>query len=273
MSKDEVIAAVVQEMRHRAEEGCTGSHDGVCCDPEMGIHPEDWCNRCLMGAAVVALSSSPAPPEEAKKEQEKADTRVDEGQPQACRPAGSTATTDGGDSMRSHKPPTERTWMNVGATREQAKMLLSIPEVPMTDEQIADALRDRRATNMWGCAVLWMSRGYRVVTDTDGSLFYRTESPQAADAVDPVAASQHEPTTRESSSSPSWPRTPGRRGGSRRRSWTCSTRAEHGTRGVDGDTREIGRGGTNTSLDSVRLACHPCCSPASRVRTGRVPSS
>lgn len=48
---------VLAEMRHRASEGCTGSHDGTCCDPEMEIHPEDWCNRCLMSVAARAAES------------------------------------------------------------------------------------------------------------------------------------------------------------------------------------------------------------------------
>lgn len=43
------IAFVLAEMKHRALEGCAGEHDGTCCDPEMNIHPEDWCNPCLMG--------------------------------------------------------------------------------------------------------------------------------------------------------------------------------------------------------------------------------
>lgn len=49
VEKDPRLAAVLVEMRHWAEEGCTGSHDGTCCDPEMDLHPEDWCYRCLMG--------------------------------------------------------------------------------------------------------------------------------------------------------------------------------------------------------------------------------
>lgn len=49
------LKATAQEMRLRAEEGCTGTHDGACCDPDMDIHPEDWCNRCLMGTAAVGL--------------------------------------------------------------------------------------------------------------------------------------------------------------------------------------------------------------------------
>jgi hypothetical protein len=46
---------VFEEMRHRASEGCNGDHDESCCDPESERHPEDWCNRCLMGFAVKSV--------------------------------------------------------------------------------------------------------------------------------------------------------------------------------------------------------------------------
>jgi len=62
---DVVMAAllkdVAEEMRHRAEEGCTGTHDVTCCGEDSDIHPEEWCNRCLMGVAVKALASLHAP--------------------------------------------------------------------------------------------------------------------------------------------------------------------------------------------------------------------
>jgi len=67
---DVVMAAllkdVVEEMRHRAEEGCTGTHDATCCGEDSDTHPEGWCHRCLMGVAARVLASLPAPaaPEE-----------------------------------------------------------------------------------------------------------------------------------------------------------------------------------------------------------------
>lgn len=67
----QLLRDVTAEMRHRAEEGCTGTHDGTCCDPEMEIHPEDWCNRCLMGTVVDQLSA--------------ADTRAEGREPQGWR--------------------------------------------------------------------------------------------------------------------------------------------------------------------------------------------
>ena len=61
-----LLKDVVEEMRHRAEEGCTGTHDVTCCGEESDAHPEEWCHRCLMGVAARALASLPAPaaPEE-----------------------------------------------------------------------------------------------------------------------------------------------------------------------------------------------------------------
>ena len=53
-----LLKDVVEEMRHRAEEGCTGTHDVMCFGEDSDIHPKDWCHRCLMG---VALASLPAP--------------------------------------------------------------------------------------------------------------------------------------------------------------------------------------------------------------------
>jgi hypothetical protein len=52
MMTDDQTAAVFAEMKHLAIEGCTGEHDGTCSDEELEVHPEDWCKRCLMGAAV-----------------------------------------------------------------------------------------------------------------------------------------------------------------------------------------------------------------------------
>ena len=49
---DDQTAAAFTEMKHLAIEGCTGEHDGTCSDEELEVHPEDWCKRCLMGAAV-----------------------------------------------------------------------------------------------------------------------------------------------------------------------------------------------------------------------------
>ncbi len=54
LHKDDVLA----EMKHRASSGgCTGICDGgTCCDDESELHPEDWCNNCLMGVAVRAAA-------------------------------------------------------------------------------------------------------------------------------------------------------------------------------------------------------------------------
>lgn len=49
-----LIDEVFAEMKHRALQGCNGAHDFICCDSEAELHPEDWCNRCLMGLAVRA---------------------------------------------------------------------------------------------------------------------------------------------------------------------------------------------------------------------------
>ena len=57
----ELLRDVVEEMRHRAEEGCTGTHDVTCCGEDSDTHPEGWCHRCLMGVAARVLASLPAP--------------------------------------------------------------------------------------------------------------------------------------------------------------------------------------------------------------------
>lgn len=72
---------------------------------------------------------------------------------------------------RKKKPPTERTWMNIGATRVQARRLLSIQEVEHTDDDLRVALRERRATNAWPAALQWLDLGYMV---TQGDFFIRS---------------------------------------------------------------------------------------------------
>jgi hypothetical protein len=51
-----MLKSATAEMRRRAERGCTGKHTGVCCDRDADIPPAQWCNRCLMSVAAVALS-------------------------------------------------------------------------------------------------------------------------------------------------------------------------------------------------------------------------
>jgi len=55
----ERVAAIVKEMRWRAESiGCTGEcDDGTCCEPDNDMHPEDWCNHCLMGALAQHMEA------------------------------------------------------------------------------------------------------------------------------------------------------------------------------------------------------------------------
>lgn len=55
MTDDSTVAMtdnVFAEMKDRSRQGCNGEHDGACCDPELDLHPEDWCDRCLMSRAV-----------------------------------------------------------------------------------------------------------------------------------------------------------------------------------------------------------------------------
>lgn len=73
--------------------------------------------------------------------------------------------------LKEPKPPTERTWMRLGATREQARRLLAIPNVEVTEAQCRAALFSHRATNMWPGAIQWLNTGCVVVSD--GEFFYR----------------------------------------------------------------------------------------------------
>lgn len=59
---DPIVRDAVAEMKHRACGGCTGDDDGVCCDPDLERHPEDWCDYCLMGKLVMALETESGNP-------------------------------------------------------------------------------------------------------------------------------------------------------------------------------------------------------------------
>ncbi len=49
------IADVITQMIDLATEGCTGVHDGACCSADLELPPKEWCKRCLMGTAAMAL--------------------------------------------------------------------------------------------------------------------------------------------------------------------------------------------------------------------------
>lgn len=55
MTISDRLQQIVDEMRHRALEGCTGTRESACCDPEDDRHPEDWCHQCLMGGAAQEI--------------------------------------------------------------------------------------------------------------------------------------------------------------------------------------------------------------------------
>jgi hypothetical protein len=58
---------VVAEMVIWAKDGCVGEHEMSCSDAEDERHPEDWCYRCLMGAAAELITEQlQAPPDETR---------------------------------------------------------------------------------------------------------------------------------------------------------------------------------------------------------------
>jgi hypothetical protein len=71
-------AEIVFIMKQRAEEGCTGVLDFVCCDRDFDVHPKDWCNRCLMG--VIARDLLSVVDAQIPTQEEQQETRVDDSQ-------------------------------------------------------------------------------------------------------------------------------------------------------------------------------------------------
>jgi hypothetical protein len=50
-----MISDVLAEMKRRALEGCGGDHGFTCSDPDYAgdVPLTEWCDECLMSAAVV----------------------------------------------------------------------------------------------------------------------------------------------------------------------------------------------------------------------------
>lgn len=59
--RDKRLKDVIAEMRHRASDGCNGEQEGICSEVETDLHPEDWCNHCLMGLVVQASEEQEQP--------------------------------------------------------------------------------------------------------------------------------------------------------------------------------------------------------------------
>jgi len=90
---------------------------------------------------------------------------------------------------RKEKPDTEQTWMRLGATREQARRLLQIPRVELTDEEDRAAWKEHRVTNMWPGALQWLESGSTVVMGR--GMFVRAALPSASPS--PSAGTAQEP--------------------------------------------------------------------------------